>query len=80
MPKLPVVSGKELLKLMSSLGYVSVRQRGSHIRLEKKTPVGTHKITIVNHKEIAKGTLDDILNKVSLWTQIDKEELKRRLK
>jgi predicted RNA binding protein YcfA (HicA-like mRNA interferase family) len=79
MAKLPVVSGKELLKLMHSLGYVAVRQRGSHIRLEKKTPVGTHKITIVNHKEIAKGTLDDILNKVSLWTQVSKEELKKRL-
>ena len=80
MSKLPVVSGTKLLKLMHSLGYVAVRQRGSHIRLEKKTPVGTHKITIVNHKEIAKGTLDAILDKVSLWTQVDKEELKKRLK
>ncbi|MBN2518249.1 MAG: type II toxin-antitoxin system HicA family toxin [Candidatus Altiarchaeota archaeon] len=78
--KLPVVSGKELLKLMHSLGYVAVRQRGSHIRLEKKTPVGTHKITIVNHPEIAKGTLNDILDKVSLWVQIDKKGLIRRLR
>ena len=78
--KLPVVSGKELLKLMRSLGYVPIRQRGSHIRLEKKTPVGTHKITIVKHKEIAKGTLNDILDKVSLWTQVRKKELIKRLK
>lgn len=77
--KLPVVSGKNLVKLMSSLGYVVVRQRGSHIRLELETPVGTHKITVPNHREISKGTLGDILGKVSLWTQIDKKTLIEKL-
>jgi predicted RNA binding protein YcfA (HicA-like mRNA interferase family) len=78
--KLPVVSGKELLKMLHSLGYIAIRQRGSHIRLEKKTPAGIHKITIVDHKEIAKGTLNDILDKVSLWTQMSKKELINKLK
>jgi len=32
------------------------------------------------HKVIAKGTLNDILNKVSLWNGISKEELSQRLK
>lgn len=65
---------------MASLGYVPVRQRGSHIRLEKRTPAGTHKITIVNHPEIAKGTLSDILDKVGLWVQVSKKELIEKLK
>ncbi|MBN2517324.1 MAG: type II toxin-antitoxin system HicA family toxin [Candidatus Altiarchaeota archaeon] len=78
--KQPVVSGKKLLKLMHSLGYVSIRQRGSHIRLEKKTPIGTHKITIITHEEIAKGTLNDILSKVSLWTHVSKKDLIKMLK
>jgi len=78
--KLPVVSGEKLIKLLKRLGYTVVRQRGSHVRLEKRTPLGTHKITVPYHKEIAKGTLNDILNKVSLWNGIPREELIEILK
>ncbi|WP_456396342.1 type II toxin-antitoxin system HicA family toxin [Thermococcus sp.] len=80
MSRLPVVSGERLIKLLRKLGYKVVRQRGSHVRLEKKTPIGTHKITIPLHEEIAKGTLNDILNKISLWNGIPKEELIDMLK
>lgn len=75
MPKLPVVSHKELLKLLNQLGYVVERQRGSHIRLKKSLPMGHHSITIPAHKEIAKGTLSDILEKVSIYTQTSKDQL-----
>ena len=34
-PKLPVVSGKQCVKILEQIGYVKVRQRGSHIRLKK---------------------------------------------
>jgi len=77
---LPVVSGGKLIKLLEKLGYRVVRQRGSHVRLEKQTPVGTHKITVPYHQEIAKGTLNDILNKIALWNGIPKEELINMLK
>ena len=73
--KLPVVSGKQLLKVMRSLGYEAVGQRGSHIKMRRSTDIGTHSITVPNHKEIAKGTLNDILNMVSIWTQTDKKSL-----
>jgi predicted RNA binding protein YcfA (HicA-like mRNA interferase family) len=73
--KLPVISGKQLISLMRSLGYITVRQRGSHIRLEKLTEAGTHKITIPDHNPIAKGTLSDILNKVAAWNQTSKKKL-----
>jgi len=72
---MPTVSGKALIACLKSIGYEVVRQRGSHIRLEKSTDIGVHKITIPNHNPIAKGTLNDILNKVSLWNQIAKEQL-----
>lgn len=75
MPKLPVVSHKVLLKLLNQLGYDVERQRGSHIRLKKILPMGHHSITIPAHKEIAKGTLGDILEKVSIYTQISKDRL-----
>ena len=80
MSDLPVISGQNLIKALKNIGYEIKRQRGSHIRLEKQTPIGTHKITIPNHKVIAKGTLNDILTKVSLWNQIPKAELIEKLK
>ncbi|MDL1957619.1 MAG: type II toxin-antitoxin system HicA family toxin [Candidatus Desulfofervidus auxilii] len=79
MPKLPVVSGDKLIKLLTRLGYEIVRQKGSHVRLRKKTEIGEHNITVPKHKEIAKGTLNDILSKVSLWNNISKEELVKML-
>ena len=80
MPKLPQVSGSQLVRLLKSLGYEVVRQRGSHIRLKKITPLGEHAITIPAHKVIAKGTLSDIIGRVSLWNNIPREELIKRLR
>jgi len=79
MPRLPQVSGQNLVRLLHSLGYETVRQRGSHIRLRKVTGLGEHNITVPNHKTIAKGTLNDILTRVSLWNNIPKEGLLERL-
>ncbi|MCK5339863.1 MAG: type II toxin-antitoxin system HicA family toxin [Desulfobulbaceae bacterium] len=64
---------------MNKLGYRIIRQHGSHVRLEKNTPAGVHKITIPNHNPVAKGTLNDILSRVSIWNQISKEELIKKL-
>ncbi|MBM3156755.1 MAG: type II toxin-antitoxin system HicA family toxin [Chloroflexi bacterium] len=80
MPKLPQVSGDDIVRLLKSLDYKVVRQRGSHIRLKKTTQVGEHNITVPAHKVMAKGTLSDILNKVSLWNNISKQDLIKRLK
>ena len=79
MPRLPQVSGRALVKLLHSLGYETVRQNGSHIRLRKTTTLGEHNLTVPDHKSLAKGTLNDILTRVSLWNGIPKEELLHRL-
>ncbi len=79
MPRLPQVSGRALVKLLHSLGYETVRQKGSHIRLRKATTLGEHNLTVPDHKSLAKGTLNDILTRVSLWNGIPKEELLDRL-
>ncbi len=70
----------QLIKVLHKLGYNVVKQRGSHIKLKKETAAGTHSVTVPQHQEIAKGTLVDILNKVSVWNQISKEELLEMLK
>ena len=72
---LPVVSGKELLKLLDKFGYVIVRQKGSHVQLKRTTPAGEHTITVPLHDEIATGTLNDILTKVSVWNGVPRDEL-----
>jgi predicted RNA binding protein YcfA (HicA-like mRNA interferase family) len=79
MPRLPQVSGRALVKLLHSLGYETVRQKGSHVRLRKTTTLGEHNLTVPDHKSLAKGTLNDILTRVSLWNGIPKEELLDRL-
>ena len=32
-PKLPVISGANLIRALAKFGYVAVRQKGSHVRL-----------------------------------------------
>ena len=78
--KFPVISGKKLTSFLVSLDYEVIRQRGSHVRLEKLTKAGTHKITIPNHDPVAKGTLNDILTKVAIWNQTSKDTLIEKLK
>jgi len=56
-----------------------MRQRGSHIQLRKVTVNGVHNITVPCHKEIAKGTLNDILTSVGLNNGISKDELLKKL-
>jgi predicted RNA binding protein YcfA (HicA-like mRNA interferase family) len=73
--KLPVISGKKLISVLKGLGYEVSRQRGSHVRLEKITLAGRHKITVPNHDPIAKGTLSSIISKIALWNQMDKRSM-----
>ena len=80
MPKLPQVSGSQFASLLDSMGYEPVRQKSSHSTYVKTTKIGKHTITIPLHKEITKGTLHDILNKVSLFNSISQDDLVRKLK
>jgi predicted RNA binding protein YcfA (HicA-like mRNA interferase family) len=79
-PRLPQVSGSQLIALLESLGYRRVRQRGSHAQLRLETDVGQHTITVPLHKAVAKGTLNDILSRVAPWAGVAKEELIERLR
>ena len=65
MPKLPILSAKELVKIFEKAKYFVVRQRGSHIRMHHKTK---DSITIPKHKTIGRGLLKKILrdSKISL--------------
>lgn len=62
MPRLPVVSGKEVIKALSKAGFSVVRQKGSHVRLEKTQGEKIIKLTVPFHKELKKGTLGKIVD------------------
>lgn len=79
-PRLPQVSGRDVVKLLVSLGYEVMRQRGSHIRLWRVIAGETHFVIVPDHKTVAKGTLGDILTAVSQATDIPKGDLKENLR
>lgn len=65
MSKLPIVSDKEVCTLLKKIGYYIDHQTGSHLILRnEKSPY--RRITIPNHKEIAKGTLKSIMRQTGL--------------
>ena len=66
MPKLPVLSGREIIKILSAKGFIIVGRKGSHVRM-KKTTVDHVYITIVpNHNDIPVGTLKSIIRQSGL--------------
>ncbi len=67
--KLPTISGKRLIKILSKKGYWIKDQKGSHIHLRHSTKMP---VTIPNHKVISKGTLKAILKA----TELKLEDLK----
>jgi predicted RNA binding protein YcfA (HicA-like mRNA interferase family) len=66
MQKLPRLSGKEVVKILKKIGFLPVRQRGSHIILTKQTEQGKKAIVVPNHREIDKGTLLEIIRQAGL--------------
>lgn len=52
-PSLPHLSGAEAIRALQKLGFVVVRQKGSHVILRR----GSSGCVVPNHKEIKLGTL-----------------------
>ncbi len=69
MTALPVVSGREAIKALGRAGFTVVRQRGSHVRLEKRTEDRMIKLTVPLHKSLKKGTLRTIIKDAGLTVQ-----------
>ncbi len=58
MERLPILSGQDIVRIFSKLGYVVDRKRGSHMRLECD---GRKSITVPDYKTIGRGLLRKIL-------------------
>lgn len=69
MGKLKTFSGKEICKLLEKHDFAKVRQRGSHIVMQKRTAETTITVPVPNHKQLKTGTLLSIIRQ----TQLPKE-------
>ena len=65
MSELPRISGRDIINALKKIGYEQDRQRGSHIIL-RQTASPHRRVTVPDHKEVAKGTLRAIIREVGL--------------
>lgn len=68
------LSGRDLIKYLSALGYEVSRQSRSHIRLTTQQN-GEHHVTISNLNPIKIGTLSSILNEIAQHFGKSKEDI-----
>ena len=66
MPKLGIFSGAELCDILRSDGFHLVRQRGSHMVMQRRVGETTVTVPVPNHKEIRIGTLQSIIRQSQL--------------
>ena len=59
------ISGREVVKALTRIGYEEDRQRGSHIIL-RQSSYPHRRITVPDHREIAKGTLRAVIREAGL--------------
>lgn len=66
MGKLRVLSGKDVCVILARHGFVEVRQRGSHIVMQKRLPDTTVTVPVPNHNELRAGTLQSIIRQCGI--------------
>ena len=69
MPKLPRVSGREVVKRLERLGFIQVRQSGSHAVLRKESAEGAVGCVVPLHDELAVGTLRGVLRQAGVTAE-----------
>lgn len=66
MSKVPSLPYERVIYALRRDGWIVVRQKGSHIRLQKQTPDGVLKMTVPAHRPIFRSTLAHILKQARL--------------
>ncbi len=66
MSKVPSLPYTQIIKALQRDGWTVVRQRGSHIRLQKRIGNELLKITVPAHRPVKQSTLAHILKQARL--------------
>jgi predicted RNA binding protein YcfA (HicA-like mRNA interferase family) len=64
--KLKVLSGNDVCKILEQNGFLQIRQKGSHLVMQKKTGETTITVPVPNLKEIKIGTPQSIIRQSQL--------------
>jgi predicted RNA binding protein YcfA (HicA-like mRNA interferase family) len=62
----PSLSYREIVRALQRDGWIVIRQRGSHIRLQKHLGERTMKLTVPAHRPVKRSTLSQILKQAEL--------------
>ena len=66
MGRLRVLSGREVCQILERHGFARVRQRGSHIIMQRVTGIGTTTVPVPDHRELLIATLRLIVRQSGL--------------
>jgi predicted RNA binding protein YcfA (HicA-like mRNA interferase family) len=66
MTKVPGLNYDQVIRALRRDCWIVVRQRGSHIRLQKTTKTETLKLIVPAHRPIKRSTLSHILKQADL--------------
>ena len=66
MSKVPSLAYDRVITALKRDGWVVVRQKGSHVRLQKRTQNDVLKLTVPAHRPIKRSTLSHILKQARL--------------
>ena len=61
---LPVLSGREVVRIFEVFGWEMVRQVGSHTIMVKDGEIAT--LSVPDHREVAKGTLRSLIRNAGM--------------
>jgi len=67
MPKLKVLSGKDVISILGNFGFLVFDQESSHVKLRRIFHNQKQTLTVPNHKEIDSGTLKAIYRQASRY-------------
>ena len=66
MGKLRVLSGDDVCAILALKGFVNVRQRGSHVIMQRTDDAGTTTVPVPRHRELRRGTLGSIIRQAGI--------------
>ena len=66
MSKTPSLPYDKIIRALQRDGWIVIRQKGSHVRLQKHTAAETLKLTVPAHRPVKRSTLAHILKQANL--------------
>jgi predicted RNA binding protein YcfA (HicA-like mRNA interferase family) len=69
MPKLPIINGPELVKILDKAGFVVVRQKGSHLRMRRERDGKVVTVPMHPSQDIDRSLLHKIITVDIGWTR-----------